>query len=340
MCYFLCTLLTPSLSPTLPHSLSPSLSIPQTRDLLLKGKASGMSKDTAVEDRLYLIATFAGDHHGSRKCIFVNAKTTTVGDLCEWVAKTQAMLAFRKVMRPEGQSVYFTASETVTEEGDESTPHAEFDRRALTAQVLMPMQELRFSAISSAAAAAAQAVLAERADAVEAEKLEQQRLEAAAVEAQKAAAVAASKVIDPTKLAIGDLVLYNKNGLVQVATVMLIHREDYPNLYFTVSVEGPGGAVEKQTDATHLQPLLAEEISQEAGGFSINVTHGGKTFKINGVGALMSVSLLKALVQRHTSILPKNQKLICKGVILKDAELLKDTKVTPGCKISLMGSKK
>jgi len=311
----------------------------KTRDLLLKGKASGMHKDTAVEDRLYLIVTFSADESNTRKCIFVNSKTTSVGDLCEWTAKTMSMLAFRKVMRPEGQSVYFTASATITDE-DESVPHAEFDRRALAAEVLAPMQELRFYALSSAAAAAAQDVLAARTDQEAAERRELEARVAAAAVAEKAAAVAASKVIDPTKLAIGDLVLYNKSGLVQVATIKLIHLDDFPNLYFTISLEDPGGAVEKQTDASHLQPVLAEEISPEAGGFLINVTHGGKTIRINGVGNLMSVSLLKALIQRQTDIPPKNQKLICKGVILKDAELLKDTKVTPGCKISLMGTKK
>jgi len=311
----------------------------RTRDLLLRGKATAMHKDTAVEDRLHLIVTFAADEAKARKCVFVNARTTTVGDLCEWVAKTMSMLAFKKVMRPDGQSVYFAASAKVTEE-EESLPHAEFDRRMLAAAVLAPMQELRFHAVSSAAAAAAQEVLAAQSDAVAAEAEEKEKQAAAAAEAEKAAAVAASKVIDPTKLAIGDLVLYNKGDLVQVATIKLIHLDDYPNLYFTISVEAAGGVTEKQTTAKHLQPLLAEEISPQAGGFSLTVTHGGKNIRINGVGALMSVSLLKALIQRHTDISPKNQKLICKGVILKDAELLRDTKITPGCKISLMGTKK
>ena len=45
------------------------------------------------------------------------------------------------------------------------------------------------------------------------------------------------------------------------------------------------------------------------------------------------------MIQSVTTVAPKNQKLICKGKILQDAQVVGDTKVTPGSKMTLMGKK-
>ncbi len=317
----------------------------KTRDLLLKGKAVGMHKDIQNDDRFYFIATFASDKEFSRKCFYCNSHTATIGELCEWIARTQSMLCFKKVMRPEGQSVYFSVlaaeQEALDDNATESSPrYAEFDRRMLVSKALTPMQEVRFHAISSSAAAAAQVVLASKADEAAAE-LARQELIAAAAKQAAAAEAAKPKPLDIQSVAVGDVVLYVKDDIVHVAEIKCVHRDDFPNLYFTIAYEEPGGKTfEKQTTGKYLAALLAEEVSPQAGGFAVNIVHGSKTIKINGVGRLMTVSVLKALVQRHTDVPPRNQKLICKGTILQDSELIKDTKITPLCKISLMASKK
>ncbi len=69
-------------------------------------------------------------------------------------------------MQLEGQSVYLSVlsaeQEALDENAAESSPrYEEFDRRMLVSKALTLMQEVRFHAISSSAAAAVQVVLAD-----------------------------------------------------------------------------------------------------------------------------------------------------------------------------------
>ena len=323
----------------------------KTRDILLKGKAVGVNKEIAVDDRFYVVAAFAATlSEGTKKCIFCNAKTTTIGDLCEWIARKEPMLAFRKVMRPEGQSVYISTSKSEIEVDTsaaaeascfENARFAEYDRRALVSSVFENMQELRFHQISSSAAAAAQALVAEQADEAAARRAieEQAAAEETALQIKAVRLAAAPKLVD-SEVAIGDSLLYCKNDIVQLVTINSIHLDDYPNLYFTISyLSSTGELIERQTTVNHLQPLHCDEVPAEEGGFTINVTHGSKTYRVGGVGPHMNICVFKVLIQKHSGVAPKNQKLICKGAMLRDTDLVKDTKLTPGCKISMMGKK-
>ena len=75
----------------------------KTKNLLLKGKAVG-DKQIAVEDRRYLIITFL-ESEDTRKCLFVNKVTCSIGDLIEKVAKTFAFPAFKRAIRPDGMTL-------------------------------------------------------------------------------------------------------------------------------------------------------------------------------------------------------------------------------------------
>jgi hypothetical protein len=59
-----------------------------------------------------------------------------------------------------------------------------------------------------------------------------------------------------------------------------------------------------------------------------------------GVSESMTVASLKVMVQNASGVVPKNQKLIVKGQVLKDTALVSETKLCKGCKVSLMATKK
>ncbi len=315
----------------------------KAKDLLLKGKAIGYHKDIAVEDRFYLMTTLANSGHFDRKCIFVNSNTTTLGDLCDWVSKTFPFPMFKQVMRPVGWTVYMITTEATGDE--ESGFKADYDRRALVSTLLQPMEHVYFTKISSSAAAQAQDVIAKAVDAAAQEAAAKQ----AAVEAEAVAAkaalvekVSADSVCQPDKVTLGESVIYVKDGLSEMAKITAIHRDDYPNLYFTISYVSKlhgSETIERQTTAKYLRYPSSEKIPEEAGGFGIQLIHGGKTHRIDGIGPMMLVAAVKKRVQDTTGVLPKNQKLICKGKVLTDSELVSSTKLSRGCKVTLMGKK-
>ena len=349
----------------------------KTKDLLLRGKALGMQSSIPAEDKFYFIATFGAfgsdeSTHADRKCLFVNKKTTTVGELCEWAGKALAFPCFKRVMRPDGMTVYFSSAAAMStaassssscasvgekelggatgsdgqtgEEGGqaEAEVRADYDRTALVSSVLSSMQVVTFHAISSAAAATAQVAIVAQleaeaaAAAMAAEQLQQERQAVLAAEAEKAAK---ATEIDEEKLAIGDMVVYQKGDIIQLAKVTGKHLDDYPNLYFTISYSNCDGPGERQTTTRYLRYPQSETVSSDAGGFGINIIHGGKTHRIPGIGPLMQIAGLKLLVTTATGLAAKNQKLICKGKVLADRDLVKDTKLSAGCKVTLMGKK-
>jgi hypothetical protein len=55
----------------------------------------------------------------------------------------------------------------------------------------------------------------------------------------------------------------------------------------------------------------------------------------------MLIHSVKLLIEKHPliGVIAKNQKLICKGKVLDDRSLVKDTKLGPGVKVTCIGKK-
>lgn len=309
----------------------------KTKNLLLKGKAVG-DKGIAGEDRRYLIITFL-ESEDTRKCLFVNKVTCSIGDLIEKVAKSFAFPAFKKAVRPNGMTldVCYIDPDPASAE----TLVADLDRRDMV-ESLPEMAECIFTAKTSVEMAELSTKIAE---AVDREKAE---VEAARLEMEKAAATAEEarrqeqlkkEMVDPASVAKNDTFLYVKEGSrPQLVTIAHVHLDDYPNLYFTVKFVASGN--EKQTTAQFLRRVQADAVSAAEGGFAITISHGTKTYPLMGVSESMTVASLKVMVQNASGVVPKNQKLIVKGQVLKDTALVSETKLCKGCKVSLMATKK
>ena len=74
---------------------------------------------------------------------------------------------------------------------------------------------------------------------------------------------------------------------------------------------------------------------------TLKINHGGKVIDLipGLIGDRNTIDGLKGVIYQYTGILPKSQKLVYKGVVLKDGELdLRNAKLANGSKITLIGS--
>ena len=100
--------------------------------------------------------------------------------------------------------------------------------------------------------------------------MEMEAAAAAAEEAQRQEQVA-KEMVDPVCIAKGDTFLYVKEGnKPQLVTVVNVHQDDYPNLYFTVKFVSTDK--EKQTTAQFLRKIHADSVPAAEGGFAVTVS--------------------------------------------------------------------
>ncbi len=304
----------------------------KTQNLLMKTKASG-DNGIAAADRIFLVLTFTKELE-TRKCFYVNKRTCTVGDLVEKVAKQFPFPAFKKAMRPDGMSLdirIVSVSTSTSRLG--ITPYG-LDRKALVGEVMEDMEEIEFTQASSEELAAKSTQVSTYLE----EKTKEDEKAAKAKAAAKNIPGSGKETVDPTRVATGDIYMYTKDGADELVTVENIHRDDYPNLYFTIRFMKMGH--EKQTTSNFLNAIKPEE-STDGGGFSITLAHGMRNYTIGGLSESITVAAFKVLVQNVSNVAPKNQSLICRGSMLKnDLITLAETKIRKGCKVSLIGAKK
>ena len=55
-------------------------------------------------------------------------------------------------------------------------------------------------------------------------------------------------------------VIYMKNNVYQLATIKDIHRDDFPNMYYTISINTPRGIYEKQTTKDYLYTYIRPKL--------------------------------------------------------------------------------
>ena len=299
----------------------------KTKDLLLKIKATG-DKNIASEDRIFVVLNFANDAE-ARKCIYVNKTTCTVGDLIEKVAKQFPFPAFKKAMRPDGFSLNIRLLSTPSSTALGITPFG-LDRNSLVAAVMSDMEELECEAAPSSSLAEISNKIAVYMEDSKRKKKEEETC----IQSKPGAE---DGKVEPHSINSGDTFRYVKEGVNEIVTVTAVHRDDYPNLYFTIRFISNN--YEKQTTAQFLEAITVKKARGDSGGFSVTITHGIQNYTVGGLSEDMTVAEFKVLVQSATSVSP--QSLICRGAKLgDDAALLSSTKIKKGCKVMLMGKKK
>ena len=143
---------------------------------------------------------------------------------------------------------------------------------------------------------------------------------------------------------IGQDVLYSKNDITDVVKVISVHKDDFPNLYYTIKFDNGS---EKQTIPKYLTVLNQNNINLQAHEddddynnekFSINVTHGKNNYILR-VKDSSTINQVKNYIFNYTGVPISKQKIIFKGKTLSNDLTIINANITPNSKLMVMGSK-
>ena len=288
---------------------------------------------------------------------FFYKRTMTLGEMLHQLGLTFPQLSYGTAVAPTGMSLVLYT---------EDTPDwRQWDRSKPLEILLESFEEVIIDFTSTVEVVNAQKVL------------EQQRIishEDAIVNAEEAlrAAKLAANVGNDDELityplCVGEIIEYYPSSgssssradkvnadSMELVTVVGVHQDDFPNFYYTIRFNA--SKREKQTDRFHLRRrpgalsarlgITGAAVCEVEGGIigapiTLKIVHGGRTFDImlGLIGDRNSVDGLKGIISQYTGLLPKAQKLVYKGVVLKDGDIdLKSAKIANGSKMTLIGS--
>jgi len=317
----------------------------KTKTLLLKQKALG-EHGIAVENRVYALFNFPAPPQLSM-CLFFS-KHLTLGEVLHRIAQQYPVQCFSKAVRPDDKSLaivggehidlHSTVGEVLGSSGTDSVPSP----TAAGALLEVDLQEISTREL----VARLTRQEAERAAALLLQRTEAERAAVAAAGGGGGGGPDAGSSsesisrVDPAHVKVGDELMYVKAGANDLVRVITVHRDDFPNLYFTVALTDGSGR-EKQTVAEHLRhlgPDAADPSTDTAGVFSISVSYGGAVFSVRVLPS-MTVAQLKSLCARPGRAGPAassaTSRLIFAGKVLKNDQRCAVLKA--GAKLMLMG---
>jgi hypothetical protein len=303
----------------------------KAKEILMKSHAKG-DPDLDYERRLYLTCKFP-----ALEIYLYYDKHITIGEFLSVVSQTYPQAGFQRSSKPRDMSL---AMHT-----EDSPDWKLWNHSWKLSEVLSSFETVCLTPISL------QEVV-----------MNQDRLERSSIRVEST--LSESKPADTSIEAFkaGDLVLYTKsNGEKEVVSIVAVHRDDYPNVYYTILTQATSSSTERherQTDHARLSTLApAAAVSSTAVGagnlpismggklastaFSIQIQHGTRSYYVIDIDRTISVSQLKIKLQDATGVPWQKCKLICKGLVLKDQMLLMDeatTKIVNGGKISMIGT--
>jgi hypothetical protein len=139
---------------------------------------------------------------------------------------------------------------------------------------------------------------------------------------------------------VGQDVLYSKNDITEVVKIISVHKDDWPNLYYTIKFDNGS---EKQTIPLYLSLISQNNINLQADDgdnekFTINVTHGKNNYIVR-VKDSSTINDIKNVIFNYTGVPISKQKIIFKGKTLSNDLTVINCNITPNSKLMVMGSK-
>ena len=309
----------------------------KTAQMLMKSKAWGDVEDVDTKDpsnRIYFMVEFMAT--GVKKIVYF-PKRSHVRDMLHKLGRKFTSSVFGSPTIPPDTSVVCFSDNFCWQDDN-------WDRAACLCNCIKEFETIKIFTVSTSEAAACQS------------SIEQRRI------------VSGDTVFrtfpDNHDYGKGNKVLYETNsehGRME-ATIIGVHYDDYPNVYYTILLDD---GVEKQTIASRLMPLdeNTREISSSSSNerltddsnastlcstpntvhkstlWKVEVSHGMRGKYALDVDPEWSIGAMKVKVYELTGVSPSDQKLMCKGSMLKnDIAKIADTKITNECKISLIGN--
>lgn len=314
----------------------------KTRQLLMKSKAKG-STSVQIADRYYVGIRFTESNESLH--VFFRS-TISLGEALESLAVTYPRLAFKQPIRPNGLSLVIVGreinnrSELLSRSVDE---FEEIDVAVLpTAQVSDLQKTHGNSNSSNSSGSSAHSI--------------------ASSPAPSSSVVAPSLDRDFFK---GESVIYTRDGSDSHAVIVGVHHDDPPNTYYTIRMRDTGQ--ERQTVSKRLKidpeappmeapsqtPVKSAPSSSGSsdnnsgnngtgpslpGCVSFRIAMGSQLGAMNNIPMKTTVAELKTMIENKTNIPSNTQKLACKGKILKDHQMLNETNLRDGSRITLISA--
>jgi len=293
----------------------------KTRTALLKQKALG-DNSIRYEDRTYIMLNLPHPP-GVSLCVFF-ADHMPLGEALHRIATTYSSQCFGVPTRPDSKSLQICGGDQL----DLNSPLSEVfekssgDMKEVDLEVILTKDLVARIAKESAAARAAAAAVSQPSP----------------LSAPPSPAPSLGIVAEAVK--VGDEVLYVKEGANDRVKISCVHRDDFPNLYFSIVFQDGSGR-EKQTVAQHLRALppppssFAGELAPETpGSFTINISHGNNHFPFRVLPQTTVGALKKALSEGRVPGCTANARLIAKGKVLPND--VRMSSIRPGSKLILL----
>jgi uncharacterized spore protein YtfJ len=327
----------------------------KTKEILIKSHAIG-NESISIDDRLYVTLNFS--INGGKVHHFFK-RSSSLGEMLNYIANTQSLWCFGTAIRPENQSLaLFT---------EDSPDWKSWDRSAAVDDLLDNFEDVFITAESLDEVVDAQRLYEELAGAAKSTTATK-----STISTQSGSGSATSSNVTPVdeKFTVGEVVEYQHKlsdgsgkETIELVTIVAVHYDDFPNIYYTIKYNSNNR--EKQTDANRLKRISGGMGAGATGSLSsgkssgrsvgtgtggvrtvavagnpllLKVTHGARHIEVSTIGEENTISQLKEVISRETGVAPKNQKLIFKGSVLKDIQTLKASKLLNGSKISMIGS--
>jgi len=329
----------------------------KTREILIKSSSLGNSSTPAV-DRMYLSVNFLvnlkdEDEGKDNRINFFFKKNLSLGEMLFQMGSTFASHSYGQPMAPDGLSLTLST--------EDSPDWKEWDRSKTLEILLEQFEEVSIDVVSTV-------IIVQNQKELEVRRIENdaKAIIDAEVAARAAMVAASDDELVTYPLSVGEVVEYyptagnsfSREGEggkdMELVTIISVHQDDFPNLYYTLRFNA--GKREKQTDRFHLRrrpgALKARlgstggVITEVEGGvvgspMALKINHGGKMIDIvvGLIGDRNTVDGLKGVVGQYTGVPLKSQKLVYKGVVLKDGDVdLKTAKLANGSKVTLIGT--
>lgn len=280
----------------------------KTKQILIAKDAKG-NPNIEVSSRFYVVFHFTDnniDKFPSVNLFFSNM--SLIGEILQYVTTNYTAISFGATDKPSNKSLVLYT---------ESCPDWRlYDLQAVVKDVLTPFEDVFITSIDTVEVTENQS------------RLQQQRHrnQQASVETYELEKIVSKPFV------VGDEVIYTKStGEDEPARVVDVHRDDFPNVYYTILMYNTTNS-ERQTTANRLRAAVNSSVSttgvkhvtiappQHEKTFPIRIIYGSQIHNIEGIFQSMLVTQLKSHILAILNITAKlsTVKLICKGKVLKD----------------------
>lgn len=319
----------------------------KTRQLLMKSKAKG-STSVQIADRYYVGVRFTETNESL--CVFFRS-TITLGEAMESLAINYPRLAFNQPIRPQGLSLIIVSKEIN-------------NRSELLSNHVQEFEEIDVAVLPTAQVSELQKIHGRRSNS--SSNSNNNNLSSPAPLSASSSSSAAAATLDRDFFK-GESVIYTRDDIENKAVVVGVHHDDPPTTYYTIRMSDNGQ--ERQTVSKRLRidpdappmeapgqtPVKAPPSSSSSsennnasgnngtgpslpGCVSFRIAMGSQLGAMNNIPMKTTVAELKQMIENKTNIPSNTQKLACKGKILKDKQMLSETDLRDGSRITLISA--